>query len=143
MQQSTPAASPQSMPATTPQPQLTPVPSPQPSKSHHPHPTPAAPAQPIPTTTPQPQPAPGPSTSERGNRPSNPAISLDRAIEIANADLVNRGINATYRSNSGLDWERGQLVWELLYSTHGERMPLIEYYINADNGNIVKFEWDD
>jgi len=84
-----------------------------------------------------------PSVSGRGNRPSTPAISLDNAIEIAYADLASRGINATYRSNSGMEWERGQWVWELLFRTHGERMPLIEYYINVDNGNIVKFEWDD
>ena len=90
-----------------------------------------------------PQPTPSPSTSGQGSRPSSPAISLDRAIEIANADLASRGINATYRSNSGMDLERGQWVWELLFSTQGERMPLIEYYINVDNGNIVKFEWDD
>jgi len=89
------------------------------------------------------QPAASPSTSERGNQSSGTTISLDRAIEIAYADLANRGINATYRSNSGLDWERGQRVWELLFRTTGERMPLIEYYINAENGNIVKFEWDD
>ena len=96
-----------------------------------------------PTPAPQQQPAASPSTGERGNQSSNPAITLERAIEIAYADLANRGINATYRSNSGLDWERGQRVWELLYKTHGERMPLIEYYINAENGSIVKFEWDD
>jgi len=98
-----------------------------------------------PATTPAatPQPAANPSTSGQRNRPSNPAISLNRAIEIATADLASRGINATYRSNSGMDWERGQWVWELLFSTSGERMPLIEYYINVDNGSIVKFEWDD
>jgi len=95
-----------------------------------------------PPATPQ-QPPASSSTGERGNSSSSPAISLERAIEIANADLASRGINANYRSNSGLDWERGQRVWELLFSTTGERMPLIEYYINADNGNIVKFEWDD
>jgi uncharacterized membrane protein YkoI len=94
-----------------------------------------------PTQTPQP--TSSPSVSEHGNRPSNPAISLERAIEIAEADLVSRGINATYRSNSGMSWERGQWVWELLFRTQGERMPLIEFYINVDNGNIVKFEWDD
>lgn len=86
-------------------------------------------------------------SSQSGDRQSsnrhNPAISLERAIEIAYADLAGRGINATFRSDSGLDWERGQLVWELLFRTQGERMPLIEYYINAENGSIVKFEWDD
>jgi len=78
-----------------------------------------------------------------GNRPSNPAISLERAIEIAYEDLARRGINATYHSNSGMDWERGQWVWELLFRTQGERMPFIEFYINVDSGEIVKFEWDD
>jgi uncharacterized membrane protein YkoI len=93
------------------------------------------------------QPAAPPQTltvsGDRSNRPANPAISLEQAIEIAYADLAARGINATFRSDSGMDWERGQWVWELLFSTQGERMPLIEFYINVDDGNIVKFEWDD
>ena len=78
-----------------------------------------------------------------GERPENPDITRERAIEIAYADLAVRGIDAAYRSNSGVDRERGQLVWELLFRTTGERMPFIEYYINAENGNIVKLEWDD
>jgi len=78
-----------------------------------------------------------------GNRPSNPTITRDRAIEIAYEDLANRGINATFHSSSGMDFEHGQWVWELLFRTHGERMPYIEYYISVENGNIVKFEWDD
>ena len=95
-------------------------------------------------TLPQSAPVATPSTSVgQSGRPSNPAISLQRAIEIAYADLANRGINATFSRDSGMDWERGQWVWELLFRTHGERMPLIEFYINVDNGNIVKFEWDD
>jgi len=79
----------------------------------------------------------------QGGRPSNPAISLDRAIEIAYADIAARGINAAFRRDSGLSWERGQWVWELEFRTQGERMPIIEFYISADNGSIVKFEWDD
>ena len=94
----------------------------------------------------QPAQAATPQTNERSsrsNRPSNPAISLERAIEIAYADLAERGINATFRRDSGMDWERGQWVWELEFRTQGERMPIIEFYISVDNGNIVKFEWDD
>jgi hypothetical protein len=56
-------------------------------------------------------PSPSPqlnSSNDRNNRPSNPAISLERAIEIAYADLAVRGINATFRRDSGMDWERGQ-----------------------------------
>ena len=88
-------------------------------------------------------PRPPATSSTRDNRPSNPAISLQRAIEIAEADLARRGINATFRRDSGMSWERGQWVWELEFRTQGERMPIIEYYINVDNGNIAKFEWDD
>jgi len=122
-------------------PELTPLP----TQIYTPEPTPT----PVPPqnheSTPAPNPAPTPtgSGSQAGSRPSNPAISLERAIEIAYADIATRGINASFRSNSGMSWERGQWVWELLFSTQGERMPLIEYYINVDDGSIVKFEWDD
>jgi len=95
------------------------------------------------TPTPSPQPSESSSSSSRNNRPSNPEITLERAIEIAYEDIADRGINATFRSNSGMSWERGQWVWELEFRTQGERMPIIEFYINVDNGNIVKFEWDD
>ncbi|MCL2566327.1 MAG: hypothetical protein FWE24_11080 [Defluviitaleaceae bacterium] len=98
--------------------------------------------EPTPQTTPDPTPPQAP-VSSQGNRPANPVISLDRAIEIAYADIAARGINATFRTDSGMSWERGQWVWELEFRTHGERMPIIEFYINVDNGNIVKFEWDD
>jgi len=84
-----------------------------------------------------------PPNNNQNNRPTNPAISRDRAIEIAYADLAERGINATFRASSGMSWERGQWVWELEFRTQGERMPIIEYYINVNNGNIAKFEWDD
>ena len=110
-----------------------------------PSPPPAPPPPPPSTSAPPPPASPpaNPPASGQGNQSSNNTISLDRAIAIAYADLASRGISATYRSNSGIDFERGQRVWELLFRTHGERMPLIEYYINAENGSIVKFEWDD
>jgi uncharacterized membrane protein YkoI len=82
-------------------------------------------------------------TPTPNNKPVNPAITLERAIEIANEEIARLGINAAYRSNSGLDWEKGQWVWEILFRTQGERKPLIEFYINAENGEIVKMEWDD
>jgi uncharacterized membrane protein YkoI len=77
-------------------------------------------------------------------RPANPTISLQRAIEIAEADLVRRGIAATFHSDSGMDWERGQWVWELEFRVTGARRGrhVIEFYINVDTGDIVKFEWD-
>jgi len=111
-------------------------------------PEPTTQPTPQPTATPTPQPTPDGDngnrhSSEQGNRPSNPVISLERAIEIAYADIDARGINASFRNDSGMSWERGQWVWELEFRTQGERMPIIEFYINVDNGNIVKFEWDD
>jgi len=100
-------------------------------------------SQPPQEATPQPTTPPQAPVSGQDNRPTNPAISLDRAIEIAYADIAARRINATFRTDSGMSWERGQWVWELEFRTQGEHMPIIEFYINVDNGNIVKFEWDD
>jgi len=130
-----------------PQPQTDPIPEPEQESASAPEPaqTPESAAQPAaqPQQPAQPSATPPAASGNRIIRPSNPAISLERAIEIAYADLAARGISATYRSNSGMDWERGQWVWELLFRTQGERMPLIEFYINVDTGAIVKFEWDD
>ena len=122
-------------------------------------PTPVLTPSPHPSSEPSPSPTTTPShdndrshnhgqsgvsqSNERGGRPSNPEITLERAIEIAYADLETRGINATFRRDSGMDWEREQWVWELEFRTNGERMPIIEFYINVDTGYIVKFEWDD
>jgi len=92
---------------------------------------------------PPPKPQPTPHSSDRQNRPSNPAISLERAIEIGYEELARQGYTGTFRSNSGMDWERGQWVWELLFRVEGGRLPLVEMYINVDTGDIVKFEWDD
>lgn len=82
-------------------------------------------------------------TDGESARPDNPTISLERAIELAYEDLDARGISATFRSDSGMEWERGQWVWELLFTTEGESMPFVEYYISVEDGSIVKFEWDD
>ena len=76
-----------------------------------------------------------------GNRPTNPAISLERAIEIAQVDLNRRGISAAFRTHSGMSWERQQWVWELEFRPTQAR-GVIEYYINVHTGAIVKFEWD-
>ena len=98
--------------------------------------------------TPTPRPTATPSHrggSDRGSRPTNPAISLERAIEIAYDDLARRGITADFRRDSGIDWERGQWVWELEFrvpnASRGRRV--IEFYINVDTGSIVKFEQGD
>ncbi|MCL2853643.1 MAG: stalk domain-containing protein [Defluviitaleaceae bacterium] len=121
-------------------PAQTPAFSPSPSPMHSP--SPQFSPSPSPMRSPSPQFSPNPSPGgNQGGRPSNPAISLDRAIEIAYADLSARGISATFRANSGMDWERGQWVWELEFRPNGQR-GVIEYYINVNTGAIVKFEWD-
>jgi len=80
-------------------------------------------------------------SDNRNQRPQNPAISRQRAIEIAYADLARRGIAASFHAASGMDWERGQWVWELEFRPAQGR-GMIEYYINVNTGAIVKFEFD-
>jgi len=118
------------------------TPTPRPTVTPRPTPTPR------PAATPSPRPTATPSHrggSDRGSRPTNPAISLERAIEIAYDDLARRGITADFRRDSGIDWERGQWVWELEFrvpnASRGRRV--IEFYINVDTGSIVKFEQGD
>jgi len=82
-------------------------------------------------------------SNDRGQHPESPEVSLEQAIQIAYDDLEDRGITATFREDSGMELERGQWVWELLFATEGESMPFVEYYISVDDGSIVKFEWDD
>lgn len=101
-------------------------------------------ASPRPAASPSPTASPAPNNNQvhnRNNRPTNPAISLERAIEIAQADLARRNITATFRRDSGMSWERNQWVWELEFRPTTGRGE-IEYYINVTTGAIVKFEWD-
>ncbi|WP_162930776.1 PepSY domain-containing protein [Lactococcus allomyrinae] len=65
------------------------------------------------------------------------AITLVRAREIAEADLKARGINAQFHADSGIGTEYGRRVWELEFRSNGQS---IEYYIDVENGNIIKFE---
>jgi beta-lactamase regulating signal transducer with metallopeptidase domain len=71
--------------------------------------------------------------------PADASITLEQAIEIAYADLAARGISADFRADSGIEWEYGQWVWELEFRGS---MGIIEFYINANTGAIVKFEID-
>jgi len=114
-----------------------------PEPSPEPSPTPPHTQQSAAYPTPSPSPSPSGGSNQRGNRPSNPAISLQRAIEIGYEELERRGHAGTFRSDSGMDWEHGQWVWELLFRAEGGRLPLVEMYINVDTGDVVKFEWDD
>ena len=125
-----PAVPPAVMP--TPSPQASPSPSPRPQVSPSPSPRPQV----------SPSPSPSPGTGQTG-RPVNPAITLERAIEIGYEELARRGHTGSFRNHSGMDLERGQWVWELLFNVQGGRLPFVEMYINVDTGAVVKFEWDD
>ena len=94
--------------------------------------------------SPSPHASPSPSLSPgQTGRPINPAISLERAIEIGYEELARRGHTGSFRNHSGMDLERGQWVWELLFNVQGGRLPFVEMYISVDTGAIIKFEWDD
>jgi len=98
--------------------------------------------QPVPVAQPQTyvQPAyQGNSRQGRSERPANPAISADRAIEIANEELSRRGISGATLRKHYMDWERGQWVWEVEFRNGRTEY---EIYINVDTGEIVKFEQD-
>ena len=81
-----------------------------------------------------------PSPAAPPPRSINPPISRAAAIDIAYAHLRSLGIPATFRRDSGIDWERGRWVWELEFR-HG-RIDY-EFYIDVNTGAIVKFEIDD
>ena len=73
-----------------------------------------------------------------GGRHANAQVSRERAIEIAYAHLRSRGFHsAAFRTDSGIDWERGRWVWELEFRDVGT---VIEFYIDINTGDIVKFE---
>ena len=91
------------------------------------------------TRPPAQRPPQGQEPPAAGQRPTNPAVSLQDAIAIAEAHLRSRGINATFRSHSGMDWERGRWVWELEFRGPNGR-PIHEFYICVNTGEIVKFE---
>jgi hypothetical protein len=116
-----------------------PTPSPTPTPSVAP---PAQPGQELPQTPHEPE-TPSQNHENHGSGQSGSTISLERAIEIGYEELASRGYSGTFHRESGMDWERGQWVWEILFRVEGGREPFVEMYINADTGNIVKFEWDD
>ena len=93
---------------------------------------------PDPTVSPRPTSSPGSGSSDRGQRPANPPITREMAIEIAERDLLERGLSAEFRSAS-ISWERNQWVWEVEFRSGRTEY---EWYINVDTGEIVKFERD-
>jgi len=87
----------------------------------------------------------GESGNSSSARPTNPTVTLQQARAIAEADLVDRGINATFHSDSGMDYERGHgwsgWVWELEFRENNQNGRfVIEYYICVHTGAIRKFE---
>lgn len=79
------------------------------------------------------------SSSLSSNRPANPAISRERAIEIANEHLASNGHTTATLLGAKMDFEYGRWVWEVEFRYgRGE----IEFYICVNDGSIVKFEVD-
>jgi len=76
-------------------------------------------------------------------RPTNPDISRDEAVEIAYEYLKGRGISATFKEDSGMDWKRGRWVWELEFRDDENNEIVYEFYIDVSTGYIVKFERED
>ena len=63
-------------------------------------------------------------------------ITLSQAIQIAHNDLIQNEVSAAFSTHFGIDWEYGHWVWELEFESDLGR---IEYYIDINNGNIIKF----
>ncbi|MCL1988568.1 MAG: PepSY domain-containing protein [Firmicutes bacterium] len=102
-------------------------------------PAPVIPAPPAPTSPPV-LPTQNVS-SNRSVRPANPAITRDRAIQIAENDMRARGLSGWFDSIE-MDWEMGQWVWEVEFDSSTNRNVDYEWYINVDTGAIVRFRTD-
>ncbi|WP_190289043.1 PepSY domain-containing protein [Lactococcus kimchii] len=76
---------------------------------------------------------------ERQTTSQERTMSLAEAREIAENDLRERGIEATFTRDADLDSDGGQRVWELEYHWKNQ---VIEYQIDAQTGQIIKFERD-
>ncbi|MCL2371783.1 MAG: stalk domain-containing protein [Defluviitaleaceae bacterium] len=102
-----------------------------------------------PAHLPQPEAPPATTTgtayTSRNNRPASPTITPARAIELAYEELSRLGIEASHRASSGLDFEQGRWVWELEFraAQRYRGHHIIEFYICAGTGEVVKMEWDD
>ena len=111
------------------------------NQANHPQAEPA----PLPTHAPLPTQTPSVNqSSDRNNRPTNPIITRERAIEIAQAELATHGLTGTLRS-AVMDWEKNQWVWEVDLRTNStnRHQRNFEIYINVDTGEIIKTEFDD
>ena len=83
-----------------------------------------------------------PTPSFRLLGPRNPAISLERAIQIGYEELARRGLAGAFRAHSNMGLHRGQWVWEIEFWVYGGPWPrYVEMYINVRNGSVAKFEW--
>jgi uncharacterized membrane protein YkoI len=80
----------------------------------------------------------------RSAMPDSPRISESKAEEIAKAHLDSQGFRQAVRDKrTDMDWERGRWVWELEYSQgRGWDEMEFEFYIDAETGEILKFEID-
>jgi len=82
-------------------------------------------------------------TSAPTHHLSSDALLQEQAIEIAEKDLVKRGISASLFSVELDSYHEHGWIWILIFEPQDEGLPMIEYFIDANTGTIVKFEWHD
>jgi len=97
--------------------------------------------QPTPPQTQTPS-VPAGAATNRNERPDNPTITRERAIEIAVAWLSANGItNARRDGGVSMDFERGRWVWEVEYQQGRQEW---DFYICVMTGEVVHvdIDWD-
>ncbi|MDR0511480.1 MAG: PepSY domain-containing protein [Treponema sp.] len=81
-----------------------------------------------------------PRPPRRSGSPANPAISAQRAVEIARDHLVSIGVTQARFDYVYMDWERGRWVWSVEFDA--PRGVSYEFYIDVSSGAIVEFQID-
>ena len=104
-------------------------------------PTQASPTPPAQTPPAQTSPTPpvGAATN-RQQRPTNPSISRERSMEIAEDWLRQNGITGAWRDGGvSMDFERGRWVWEVEYELGRQEW---DFYICVMTGEVVHVDID-
>ena len=76
-----------------------------------------------------------PRPAARAGGPTNPAISAQRAVELATAHLISIGITNAQFDYMYMDFENGTWVWSIEFDGQGGSF---EFYVNVDTGTFLK-----
>ena len=79
-----------------------------------------------------------PRPAARAGGPANPAISAQRAVEIARDHLVANGVTSAWFDYVYMDVERGIWVWSVEFDGAGRSF---EFYIDVNTGAFVQAPW--